>query len=475
MRSETALILPYVAGMGCVATVVALGWPAARFTRSILALALVWQLALIVTYWPSGIFGSSVAAGAGGSIALHGLPAHVAVLLGVVGLLVVAFVALFAAPGVLLALRLVDLLRSLRAVDQADIGAVDAFFASDPQLRDAWSEYRHGLRAPPRFDGHARSAEKMTSTTPAHLVFTPYRVFEQRLRTEFFRFLPGILTGIGIVGTFAGLIFGLQSFRISDDVAVVQRSLNALLSGAWESFLVSASAVTLAIIVTLVEKLILAVLHGRVSAVTRELDANYPVIAPDVHLAELIRLGELGNRELQLVRNAFSATATDGGLHAAAVSRLAPSEPATETRPAANTFELLGGLERMLKSQTEALLESNRQTIGALRSLASRFEAAAHGFEGAGRRSLDTLTSRLAQAQSDSDARNQMAADRIQDVLSRLESLTDLFGQRLAVDVEVEAEPRADGLSLTRKDEEFRDLAGWSAVALDDARGPVFK
>ena len=30
------------------------------------------------------------------------------------------------------------------------------------------------------------------------------------LRTEFYKHLPGILTGLGIIGTFSGLIIGLQ-------------------------------------------------------------------------------------------------------------------------------------------------------------------------------------------------------------------------------------------------------------------------
>ena len=48
---------------------------------------------------------------------------------------------------------------------------------------------------------------------PAEAYFNSQYVVDSRLRTEFFRHLPGIFTGVGIIGTFSGLITGLRQFQ----------------------------------------------------------------------------------------------------------------------------------------------------------------------------------------------------------------------------------------------------------------------
>ena len=48
---------------------------------------------------------------------------------------------------------------------------------------------------------------------PAEMYFNGQSVVDGRLRAEFFKHLPGLLTGIGIIGTFTGLIGGgLRAF-----------------------------------------------------------------------------------------------------------------------------------------------------------------------------------------------------------------------------------------------------------------------
>jgi hypothetical protein len=48
------------------------------------------------------------------------------------------------------------------------------------------------------------------------MFFSEHALVVTPLKTEFYKHLPGILTGIGIIGTFLGLIMGLSSFDISD-------------------------------------------------------------------------------------------------------------------------------------------------------------------------------------------------------------------------------------------------------------------
>lgn len=46
----------------------------------------------------------------------------------------------------------------------------------------------------------------LRATVPAETFFTEQALVDTPLRTEFFKHVPGILTGIGIIGTFYGLL-----------------------------------------------------------------------------------------------------------------------------------------------------------------------------------------------------------------------------------------------------------------------------
>jgi hypothetical protein len=83
------------------------------------------------------------------------------------------------------------------------------------------------------------------STTLAETFFTEQALIDTPLKTEFYKHLPGILTGLGIIGTFSGLIVGLIRFEVSGDADKVRSSLNGLIQSVGYSFIVSAAAITL--------------------------------------------------------------------------------------------------------------------------------------------------------------------------------------------------------------------------------------
>ncbi|KVL17931.1 hypothetical protein WS95_18650 [Burkholderia sp. MSMB1826] len=63
------------------------------------------------------------------------------------------------------------------------------------------------------------------STALAETFFTDQAIVDSRLKTDFFKHLPGVLTGLGIIGTFLGLIKGLVHFDVSVDPAAAQASV----------------------------------------------------------------------------------------------------------------------------------------------------------------------------------------------------------------------------------------------------------
>jgi hypothetical protein len=62
----------------------------------------------------------------------------------------------------------------------------------------------------------------MRLTAPAEMFFRTDIIVDTSLRADFFKHLPGILSGIGIIGTFVGLLNGLKGFKISENNIEVQ-------------------------------------------------------------------------------------------------------------------------------------------------------------------------------------------------------------------------------------------------------------
>ena len=80
-------------------------------------------------------------------------------------------------------------------------------------LRHCWDEYRDTLHGQKQAnDMGVMEVSRWRATSMANAFFTDQGLIEAPLRTEFYKHLPGILTGLGIIGTFSGLIVGLQAF-----------------------------------------------------------------------------------------------------------------------------------------------------------------------------------------------------------------------------------------------------------------------
>lgn len=92
-------------------------------------------------------------------------------------------------------------------------------------------------------------------TVPVSYYFSVSSVVDRPLAVDYFKHLPGILTGIGIIGTFSGLLFGLSNFDASNPELMAQ-SVSLLLGGVRDAFYASAAAITIAMIITHWEKML---------------------------------------------------------------------------------------------------------------------------------------------------------------------------------------------------------------------------
>ena len=128
---------------------------------------------------------------------------------------------------------------------------------------------------------------------------------DSRLRTEFFKHLPGIFTGLGIIGTFTGLIEGLRRFQVSENAVTVRASLESLMHAVGEAFLISAAAIAAAMLVTFIEKLILAGLYRKAEEIAHAIDAQFDAGAGEEYLARLVTASEASASQSKILKDAL--------------------------------------------------------------------------------------------------------------------------------------------------------------------------
>jgi len=154
-----------------------------------------------------------------------------------------------------------------------------------------WQEFKETLHEQKEVNARTGVYETVAvrSTVPAEAFFSTQALVDSRLSTEFFKHLPGIFTGIGIIGTFFGLLQGLRAFHVSENPQIARDSLNLLLHGVSEAFIVSASAITLAMVVTFAEKLLVSGLYRKVEEPAQLLDSMFEAGAGEEYLARLVK------------------------------------------------------------------------------------------------------------------------------------------------------------------------------------------
>ncbi|MCK7471356.1 MAG: anti-phage defense ZorAB system protein ZorA [Desulfomicrobium escambiense] len=136
------------------------------------------------------------------------------------------------------------------------------------------------------------SRARWRSTTLAETFFSEQALVDTPLKTSFYKHLPGILTGLGIIGTFSGLIVGLIRFEVSGDADKVRASLNGLIQSVGYSFVVSATAITLAMIFIWVEKSLVTACYRHVEKLCQLIDSLFDTGAGEEYLARLVVAAE---------------------------------------------------------------------------------------------------------------------------------------------------------------------------------------
>lgn len=158
---------------------------------------------------------------------------------------------------------------------RVDLSNIEQLAENDPQLAQVWREYSQALESLQQLESSAATtAGKWQASSHADLYFTEQALVDTPLQSNFYKHIPGILTGVGIIGTFTGLIAGLVGFDVSNPERV-QAELTQLVQTVGHAFLVSALAITLAMVFTWIEKSVLTGRYRQVEELQQVLDTLF--------------------------------------------------------------------------------------------------------------------------------------------------------------------------------------------------------
>ena len=345
-------------------------------------------------------------------IDLSKVPVNLQVTGGLLVLLVLGFILLFLLPGVLHWFRLRTILSGLLAFKgPTPPGDIKKLFARDKRLAHLWSEFQDTLHVQREERDGQMKIVAVRSTVPAEAYFSGQYLVDSRLRTEFFKHLPGIFTGLGIIGTFTGLIEGLRRFQVSENASTVRASLESLMHAVGEAFLISAAAIAAAMLVTFIEKLILAGLYRKAEEIAHAIDAQFDAGAGEEYLARLVTASEASASQSKILKDALVKELGDI-LRELTASQLANGEKLN--------LQIAQGIEDAANRQVAAAREDN-QALGDV--IAGSIEKSLRG-------PLEDIASSVKSASGDQSA---SAVQMLNDVMvSFSQRLNDLFGGQIS-------------------------------------------
>jgi hypothetical protein len=295
--------------------------------------------------------------------------------------------------------------------DAKDPQALDVYFPKDGEIGHLWREYKKTLYSTTEDDGSGIAKTRWLATTPAEAVWNPQQAVDHHVRAEFFKHLPGLFTGIGIIGTFVGLIEGLKAFKVSSDADVVRGSLETLMHSVGEAFLVSATAIGLAMLVTFFEKWALSALYRGVDRIADSLDRRFPASVAEQFLEDTAAHTEEAATQLKHLKSEL-------------LRDLTPILRELSDKQAQTLERLTASLESRLEQVTQTQIGAAQENSKALGTTIS------DAIRGSLSEPLADIKSAVQQASGDQSA---AAVKMLQDVMASFsQRLNDLFGGQIS-------------------------------------------
>lgn len=324
-------------------------------------------------------------------------------------------------------------------------------------LRHCWDEYRDTLHGQKQANGMGMmEVSRWRATSMANAFFTDQGLIEAPLRTEFYKHLPGILTGLGIIGTFSGLIVGLQGFKVSDDAGVVRSSLETLIVSVGGAFMVSGIAIALAMAVTTIEKAIINSRYTELERLCGLIDSLFDTGAGEEYLQRLVEASETSATQTMQMKESLvtdlkqvlseltqqqiaTMTATSQQLGQSISTSLTEglADPLTRISHAVQQVgnsqgeavnklltDVLGNfteqMQSMFGSQMRGMSDMLVQTANTIQATSQQFEQLARQIQQAGSGAADAMAQRMDHALQQMQARQTEANDQMRLFIDQL-------------------------------------------------------
>lgn len=330
--------------------------------------------------------------------------------------------------------KLSEIKQQLNGSHITDLEQIEAVMTTD-ELQHLWSEYAETLHSQQR-ENELGQLEiwRYRATAMAEVFFSEQALVETPLKTAFYKHLPGILTGLGIIGTFSGLIHGLDGFQVTDNPSDVRDSLGKLIQSVGHAFIVSAIAIFLAMFCTWWTNRELTKRYRQVEQLCQLIDSFFDAGAGEEYLARLVEasetsatqaiqlkdalvsdlkevLSELTERQIQGTSSGVGQTIVDGLAKpmseiSEAVRTLGASQGDAVNRMLTDVLSNFSErMEKMFGGQLSGMSELLTQTTQAMQATATRFDQLAVNMDTAGQKATEAMAERLNHAIASMEAR----------------------------------------------------------------------
>jgi chorismate mutase len=433
-------------------------------------------------------------------------------------LILFGFFTMFVFPAYILGRVLnssIKLLEQVKDRDEgyvADLSVISSGSMADRRLAHSWNEYAETLHPQRKIDETGQSKiVRWRATALAETYFSGEAIVDVPLKVDFYKHLPGILTGLGIIGTFLGLITGLSSFDISDP-AQAQSELKNLINAVGHAFTVSAAAIALAMLFTWFEKSIVNDRHRQVALLRQIVDSMFDAGAGEEYLARLVEASEIQATQAAQIKDALVAdlkeiltTLTERQMEALAqntgqmsvdvgrsiadhlggpIADIATAVKGVSVNQgeAVNKMltDVLSGfsaqMQDMFGGQLRGMTDLLMQTSEAMKQTAEKFGRLAGDMDTAGKQAVEAMGERLNHAVTSMEARQQIMNKQMGEYISQIRDLVSQSQTESARKLQetlgqVGEQVAGVVMELRRQAEESDEMQGRRQVRFEESTG----
>lgn len=259
-------------------------------------------------------------------------------------------------------------------------------------LRDIWQEFEETLEV--LKDSSGKSI--VYNTIQAEHFFNKNTIILPNINLGILNTIPGVLTSIGLLGTFIAILVGLYHVKVQSGGAVT--GIDNLINGLSGKFLSSIVALTLSIIFTVVERWECGELEKNSVAIYNKLNKIFPRKSTEKVLLQILRHSEDQSAALK-----HFSTDLSGHLKESVKEGLAPT------------------LEKLIEGLNELRKEKQESSTQAISGMVQEFKSALMGAAYSEMETLAATMSGISNTLNNFDQTNKAFEERIQIMMENLD------------------------------------------------------